>query len=353
MKKLLSAVIAAMLMLSCSTATFSATDSTASPDEAKKLVSMEMTELPSKLNYILFVDAGWNFDIDENETDIDKILDAINNAEFYIDVNWTGATIMGTYSDGTTEEIDPYLCTTSVADPASLGEIANEEDFEKAMAMICREYTINVELNGVTTSFKVTVNPYDFDVDYSDIYEFVSYTEPDKNVYDIDKDFSQEIIFDENGNEIIVDSLDFDLTGMTVTIKNKETGELITYGEDNIYLEFMHFPDEPELVPGEYTAFGEVYTDDGEIVPFDYLFKLTSANDNKTPGSSNPSTDSTTENNSKKPVSTPDTSDTAVNTSADNGAIQTGSPVSAGILAVVMLSGTVIAFLTYRKKLER
>ena len=351
MKKLLSAVIAAMLMLSCSTATFSATDSTASPDEAKKLVSMEMTELPSKLDYILFLDAGWNFDIDENETDPDKILDAINNAEFYINVDLTGATIMGTYSDGTTEEIDPDLCTTSVADPVNLGEINKEEDIEKALAMVYREYTINVELYGVTTSFNVTVDPYDFD--YSDIYEFVSYTEPDKNIYDIDKDFSQEILFDEEDNEIIVDSLDFDLTGMTVTIKNKETGELITYGEDNIYLNFMHFPDDPELVPGEYTAFGEVYTDDGEIVPFDYLFKLISTDDNKTPAPSNPSSDSTLENNSKKPVSKTDTPDTAVNTSADNGAIQTGNPVSAGILAVVMLSGTMIAFLTYRKKFER
>lgn len=347
MKKLLSIALVAVLMLTCSIGTFSANTAPASPDEAKQLVSIEMTELPSKTTYNLIDEAGWNIDIDENETDWEVIEEAILNAPFYINVDLSDAVITGTYSDGSTQEIDPSLCTTSVADPVKLADLVDIEDEDVLYSMICREYTINIEYLGVSTSFKVNVD-YSYEPEYSEIYEFVSYTDPVKNEYVIGEDFTEEVYIDDAGNEMLVEYLNFDLTGMTVTLKNTETGELVTYGEDNIYLEFRHDVIAPALVAGRYYALGTVITDEGELVSFDYLVTLVEADDNATE-ESKPVDNTDDIKEESKPTSTADTAEKAT---TDNNTVQTGRTSFAGLFLVLMLSATAITFIVYRRKVE-
>ena len=341
MKKLLSVLLVAVLALSMATVSFSA----ATPDEAKIVTSIEMTQLPDKTEYAFdMIEAGWsNADITDDifsVTDWDQLFE---NAVFFIDVDLTGAVITATYSDGSTEIIDNDLCTTSVADPASLKaffdaleNLETEEDAYAFLAMFIREYTINVEYEGATTSFNVNLTAPDIP-EYEEVYEFVSYTAPATNSY--------EVVYDE---EFGIYYLDFDLTGMTATVKNTETGELTTYGDDSIYIDFWFEKDEI-LAIGEQTADGYVFTDDGEVVYFEYKFIL----DDKeadTPEESKPAPNPDTDNDAQSSTKPASTADTATKT--DNNAIQTGNPTSAILLVIVMLSATALAVVFYRKKAE-
>lgn len=339
MKKLLSILLTTIIAFSFATVSFSA----ATPDEAKIVTSIEMTQLPDKTEYLFdMVEAGWNnADIDEdifNITGWDQILE---EAVFFIDVDLTGAVITATYSDGSKEVVDNDLCTTSVADPASmkaffeaLENLKTEEDAYAFLAMFIREYTINVEYQSAVTSFKVNVIADDYDLE--EVYEFVSYTKPATDSYEVIYDEFLECYY-----------LEFDITGMTATVKNIETGELTTYGDDSIYIDFWY--DETNApAPGEYVADGYVYTDDGEVVFFEYPFTIKGENtdtseDDKTP----PTPDKDDAQSSTKPEATKDT----VN-KTDNNAIQTGNPVTAILLVVVMLSATAVAYVFYRKKAE-
>ena len=349
MKKLLSLLLVAVLAITCSAVSFSATETSATPDEVKTVTSIEMTQLPDKTEYLFdMVEAGWDgSNIDEDifyATGWDQILE---DAVFFIDVDLTGAVITATYSDGSTAVVDNDLCTTSVADPASmkaffeaLENLETEEDAIAFLAMFIREYTINVEYQGAVTSFKVNVIADDYDLE--EVYEFVSYTNPATDSY--------EVIYDE---EFELYYLEFDLTGMTVTVKNTETGELETYGEENIYIDFWY--DETTIPEaGEHIASGMVFTESGEIVSFDYPFTIKSENTD-TPEDNKPAPKPDTDDaqSSTKPASTADTAtkDT-VNNKTDNNAIQTGNPVTAILLVVVMLSATAVAYVFYRKKAE-
>lgn len=346
MKKLLSVLLTAVLTLSFATVSFSA----ATPDEAKTVTSIEMTQLPDKTEYLFdMVEAGWDDSNANGYLDItvwDNLLEELEKAVFFINVDLTGAVITATYSDGSTEVIDNDLCTTSVADPVSLRaffeafeNMETEEDAYVIYEMLIREYTINVEYAGATTSFNVSLTYEDYS--YEEIYEFVSYTNPDTDNY--------EVIYDE---EIGFYWLEFDLTGMTVTVKNTETGELKTYGEEDIYIDFWY--DEADIpAPGEQIAEGMVFTESGEVVYFDYPFTL-KGEETDTPEESKPAPKPDTDKDaqsSTKPASTADTAtkDT-VNNKPDNNAIQTGNPVTAILLVVVMLSATAVAFVFYRKK---
>lgn len=375
MKKLISVFLTAILALSCTAVTFSAAETS-----EKELISIEMTKLPDKTEYALMEDdAVWDYEnIDSEDVDVedmDQLIELLKQVYLSIDVDLTGAEITATYSDGSTEVIDNDLCTTTLADPANLGEVLEailaEEDEAKAeelaAELVYREYTINVAYETAETTFAVTLTEPDYDFDST--YEVVSVKDPDKNTYVIEEDLYDEVYSDEfSDEEYTLKYVDFDLTGMEVTVLNTETEELTTYGPEDISIEYYFFDDE-EIVPDTYFTFGYITTDDGEIVMFDYEFGLVS--NGTTPEETQPTTgttddDSDDESETTVPQETTvadetkaqettassanaSTSDTASN-STSNGTVQTGSSAHAGILAVVMLSGAFVAFMVYRKK---
>lgn len=356
MKKLFSVLVAVMLILTCMMSTYAVAD-TATSDEAEPTVtSINIAKLPDKTSYTLFKDAGWdiNFDNIEDFENIEDFVNCILNAPFYIDIDLTGAVIDVMYSNGMVVQADVNECTTSVADPLRIGDIDVNITYEELEQLLFREYTIIVEYKGAKTTFKVNISDLYFgdDFKYSEIYEFVSYDDPLQKEYVIGKDTYIDSFYDYDDSEVFYETIDFDLTDITVTVKNKETGKLETYGEDNIFIDFSYTYSGTEslLTPGTYTALGEVITDDGEIVPFDYSFKLISEEEENK--KNKPSEDNKI--NGAESADTA-TSDTAKNkdTSADSGAVQTGNPVSAVVLALFMMSGATVAVFCTKKRLDK
>lgn len=352
MKKLLSAAIAVILALSCTVSAF-ATIETATPDAPREVQSIKFVQLPDKLVYT-DEDIIFDVDISEDETDINKIIEALKNAVFTLDIDLTGSILEVEYTDGTTDDLDYFLCETKVADPIKFSDldfsnIEAEEAYEAFMALIYRNYTVEVEFKGAKTSYTVLLEEQEYDPT-STIYEFVSYDDPLKKEYVLGKDVYEDIYIDDDGNEIPCETIDIDTTGMTVTLRNKETGELETFGEDDIYISLYNLiPVEgvPRLRAGRYCAIGEVWTDDG-MVPFTYILtiiddKTDNKNDDKKP------TDNT-KDDSTSDTATPSVSDKI---NVDNGAIQTGTPTTAIVLVVLLLSGSAALFFAYRRKLEK
>ena len=222
MKKLLSVLLTAVLALSCSAVTFSATESTATPDEVKKVASIEMTKAPDKTEYMLdMVEAGWDYENIDVDPDIDiedpdAMLELFEQVEFFINVDLTGAEITAAYSDGTTGVVDNSLCTTSVADPTSFRAVyeammnaETDEDFLALTAMVIREYTINVGYQDASTSFNVNLVEEEYDYESTE-YEFVSYTDPHGPVYVIEDDIVEEVIDYDEEDPYIYRYVDFD-----------------------------------------------------------------------------------------------------------------------------------------------
>ena len=346
MKKLLSILLVTVFVLSFSTVTLSAVELSATPDEAKTITSLEVQNLPNKIDYMIDqIEAGWNisnvnFGVDQANKEL--YYAEIEKAVFFINVDLTGAVIVATYNDGSTEVIDNNLCTTSVADPVNLrviyelmDNITTLEEAYAIEAMIIRNYTINVNYMGATTSFNVGLSELGReDLEDRTHYDFVSYTNPNE--------LSYEITYVE---ELGMYYVDFDITGMTVTVKNSVTGELTTYGEDNIFIYFW-FDTYEELADGELIAEGYVITDDGHNVIFDFPFTMNRENPTA-PEETTTTTQPTTGNDAKS------TTDTATNDTATkntlNDAIQTGESVTV-VLFIIMLSATAVAYIFYRKK---
>lgn len=352
MKKLFSIVISFMFVLSCSVSAFA---QTASPDEPKEVKSIKFERLPDKLIYTdedLILDA----DISEDETDFDKIIEALKTAVLTLDIDLSGAILNVEYADGTTDKLDNELCEVKVADPIKFSDfdfsnIETEEDYEKFMALIYRNYTVEVEYEGAKTSYTVLLKEQEYDPT-STIYEFVSYDDPLHKEYVLEEDVYEDVYYDDDDNEIPCEYLDIDVTGMTVTLRNKETGELETFGEDDIFIDFFNLIPEgaPKLKEGNYSTIGEVWTEDG-VVPFTYNFTIVSkktdnANDNKKPADKDNTSNSVSTSDSTKPSA-------SGKLKSDNSAVQTGSPVPAAVLAVLMLSGTAVVFFAYRRKFDR
>lgn len=352
MKKLLAIILAAVLVVSCSVVTFSAAETA-----EKELVSIEMTQLPDKLEYEFDSEAYFDFDnIDyENEPEtLEEIIQLLEQVYFVIDVDLTGAEITATYNDGSTELIDNELCTTSVADSINVKSfyeamlnVESEEDYEEVMAMLIREYTINVTYKTAETSFKVNVT----EPDYSEKYELVSVTNPNKNTYVIEDD----LYFDE---DLEITYVDLDLTGMVVTVLNKETGEILTFDSDDVELEYFFFDDE-EIKPGSYETMGYIIIDEDEYdcVFFDYEFELVNAE--KQEETTQPTTEKTDDSeivttSPTQSATTASVSETQKETTiatSNNDAVKTGVSLNTGILVVLMLSGAIFAILAYRKKI--
>lgn len=350
MKKLLSIAIAAMLVLSCTISAFAVqTPVGASADEADKTVtSIEFKTLPTKTDYNFSEsndgtgEAGVDLtDIIYHTSDDDADLDAYVKAHFFINVDLTGAVIEATYSDGTKSNADLSLCTTSVADPPSIFDVNIE-----------RQYTINVDYKGATTSFKVNLL---YDMEYDSDFEVVSFTMPKKTVYTMEDTYTDDYYDEETGEFINDIYFDIDTTGMSAVVRNKITGEMFDVTEEDIFCDTVTVDrDEPY---GEYGVFATacfiVDTDEGDeenLYDFaDFSFNVTFENTDAT----QPTVEPTTEGGKASSTSDTAKADTTKGNTNDNGTVQTGNEMTAVVLAILMISGVAFAFFCTRKRLEK
>lgn len=376
MKKILAVLLAAIMAVSFATVAFASTD-----DEALKLEGIELTRLPDKLEYTLddcdlYVgDVKLTEDVLENMSveDFDEIIENfVDNGRININVDFDGAELVAHYNNYLIDSVvNNEDCSVSVADPFRLSELKQYEDIDvedlteeelvavlnEIVGLIYREYTVDVTYEGFKTSYKIELVAEEFDIpDFGDLeskYEFVSYNNPSDRPYSISEEVYETVIYDEDGNEISVETVDVDTTGMTVTLKDKETGELVTFDEENAFfdIEFYHFTnDSVPLRAGNYYAIGTVYTYDYGVVPFYYTITFEDEEESevskadKADNNNNSTPDSADENTGKS-----STTDTPKSSSNSNGAIQTGDVVPATILLVLIL-GAVVAMYFYRRK---
>lgn len=122
------------------------------------------------------------------------------------------------------------------------------------------------------------------------LYEVVDFTAPDKKVYSLKDDIIPSYTENENGDIVAGDTVDFDGTGMSITVRNKLTGKTETYKYECRYMEnpedgslervdrwlTFEFNTEPgtKLTAGEYAARVICITEDGSYVCVDIPFTL-------------------------------------------------------------------------------
>lgn len=344
MKKVISLLIAAILALSCSFSAMALSDNSmvggSSVDQAPKVNSIKFLKLPTKMQYVLGSEAGWDMSGVKSEKDI-------INAPFFINVKLDGAVIEAQYSDGTTKTVDVKECKTSVADPVSITEINSEEDIVK----ILRQFTINVEYCGAKTTFKVkVVSPENDDSDNNDEYELVSINNLAKTVYS-KSDLIESSYYDEKIDDYVdCKALEIDTDKMSIIVKDKKTGELYTITSDNIYCD--------DVVVKDVNAKNQTLTVNAEAYAVDVEDESEYSKVETVKGSChfsfkikyNVSSSDNTSTNGSAPSSSA-TADTA--TPADNGAVQTGNPYPASILAALLVSGAAFAYFCSKKKIEK
>lgn len=346
MKKLLSAAIAVILALSCTVSAFAATDS-ASPDEPKTVESIDIKKLPDKLVYN-------DNDVTTSDEGVTSILEMLE-LEFALALDLTGAEIEATYSDGSVENVNPDDCTATLVDgfkmsvifdylsnmPDEMTEEAYVEWLNGLNAMIYRDYTVQVEYMGAkdTYTIKFEQSTSGSDPDYppyeESIYEVVSVKKPDKLYYT--KDDVEVDEYDEDDNMLWVS-----YEGLEVVVRNTETGELTTVkydADDGQYLYIDDIDKKNQTLTVEDWGFA---TDDSNVENdyFEFSFDVY-YNFDKTEPTTAPTT-----------TIKPATNDT-VTKSVDNGAIQTGTPTTAIVLVVLLLSGSAALFFAYRRKIEK
>lgn len=344
MKKLLSAAIAVILALSCTVSAFAATDS-ASPDEPKTVESIDIKKLPDKLVYN-------DNDVTTSDEGVTSILEMLE-LEFALALDLTGAEIEATYSDGSVGNVDPSDCTATLTDGFKMGMIYDyiynqnaetEEEYIEWLnglnAMIYRDYTVEVEYMGAKDSYTIKFEQAPSDPDYppyeESIYEVVSVKNPDKLYYSKDDVEVDEYYEDDN-------MLWVSYEGLEVVVRNTETGELTTVkyaADDGQYLYIDDIDEKNQTLTVEDWGFA---TDDLDVENdyFEFSFDIY-YNFDKT----EPTTAAPVEN--IKPAT-----DDTVAKSVDNGAIQTGTPTTAIVLVVLLLSGSAALFFAYRRKIEK
>ncbi len=264
MKKVISLLIAVIFTMLCTVLPVSATQET-------KVKSIEIKSYPDKLTYVENIDTDWKASSyskdykDEEEKRKDFEL------EFKFDLS--GMSVIATYEDDTTEEIPVSRLTLTVLDNVKLGEIANDIDaaggysynIDVVYEKLYRDYTVEVEYMGATDTFDVSLVEEASlmqDDDFHE-YEFVSFTPPNRKVYDIDTECSIEINDGEIPREY--EYIEIDATGMTATLRNCDTGEEVVFYEEDISAYIVNYPEESgSLKTGEHMALGEVYVKESE-----------------------------------------------------------------------------------------
>lgn len=379
MKRVLSLAIVLMLAFSCVFTAFAQTDDTATPDEAKKVTELKITKLPDKLTYtaedVIEPDIDLSKIADENATE-ESLIKYFSQFNLELKLDLTGMEIEAVYSDGTTEKVDAKDCKAELADPFNYGEVIKalieyeknmpeftedmtEDEFyellEKALKvlvdMIYREYTVNVSYQDAQTSYKITLensdDPFNPDLpDDNDRYEVVSVKAPEKvnytkaDIVDLaDYDYDDEPIYgftpDYKGMEVVVKDI---VTGKTYTIKFDGTEDIYV---DDVCVDFPDDKDQKFKVGCQIDVNELLGLDEDEEymtdVDFSFVVKY----------------------NVSKSAVTSSTKDTATkdtvtkSATGGNGAVQTGNPMTAVSVALVMLVASGAMFVCYRRKIEK
>lgn len=385
MKRVLSLAIVLMLAFSCVFTAFAQTDDTASPDEAKKVTELKITKLPDKLTYtsedVIEPDIDLSKIADENATE-ESLIKYFSQFNLELKLDLTGMEVEAVYNDGTTEKVDAKDCKAELADAFNYGDLfrtvmdynkqieelpedISVEEFLKLIEQanqvifntVYREYTVNVSYQDAQTSYKIMLeyldDPFNPDLpDDNDRYEVVSVKAPEKvnytkaDIVDLaDYDYDDEPIYgftpDYKGMEVVVKDI---VTGKTYTIKFDGTEDIYV---DDVCVDFPDDKDQKfkvgcqidvnELLGLE--ADEEYMTD----VDFSFVVKYNVSKSAVTPSSNGVS--------STKDTATKDT--VTKSATGGNGAVQTGNPMTAVSVALVMLVASGAMFVCYRRKIEK
>lgn len=385
MKKVMSLAIVLMLTLSCMFTAFAQTNDTASPDEAKKVTELKITKLPDKLTYttedMIEPDIDLSKIADENATE-ESIIKYFSQFNLELKLDLTGMEVEAVYNDGTTEKVDAKDCKAELADPFNYGdyikaiydyeknlpdftEDMTEDEFyellEKARkdldAMVYREYTVNVSYQDAKTSYKITLENINDVPQLDERYEVVSVKAPEKvNYTKADTDFFYEADMPYDGSPESKEYYDEtyfypDFKGLEVTVKDKITGKTYTKTfdgteEDIVYISPVYArPDDTKTnlevyVMGDVNEWFNLPEDEEYSTEVTGTFKV-NYYANGVPSNGNSSTNDTA------------TKDTLNDSQNNSGAVQTGNPMTAVSVALVMLvaSGAMLVF--YRRKIEK
>lgn len=385
MKRVLSLAIVLMLTLSCMFTAFAQTNDTASPDEAKKVTELKITKLPDKLTYttedMIEPDIDLSKIADENATE-ESIIKYFSQFNLELKLDLTGMEVEAVYSDGTTEKVDAKDCKAELADPFNYGdyikaiydyeknlpeftEDMTEDEFyellEKARkdldAMVYREYTVNVSYQDAKTSYKITLENINDVPQLDDRYEVVSVKAPEKvNYTKADTDFFYEADMPYDGSPESKEYYDEtyfypDFKGLEVTVKDKITGKTYTKTfdgteEDIVYISPVYARPDDTKTNLEVYVMGDV--NEWLNLPEDeeYSTEVTGTFKVNYYANGVPSKDTAT-----KDTATNDT--VTKSATGGNGTVQTGNPMTAVSVALVMLVASGAMFVCYRRKIEK
>lgn len=392
MKKVMSLAIVLMLAFSCVFTAFAQTDDTASPDEAKKVTELKITKLPDKLTYtaedVISPDLDGLEIPDDEEVTEETIIKYFSQFNLELKLDLTGMEVEAVYSDGTTEKVDAKDCKAELADPFNYGEVIKalieyeknmpdfkedmtEDEFEKIVTesnskfygMIYREYTVNVSYQDAQTSYKITFVNINDVPQLDDRYEVVSVKAPEKvNYTKADTDFFYEADMPYDGSPESKEYYDEtyfypDFKGLEVTVKDKITGKTYTKTfdgteEDIVYISPVYTRPDDTKTNLEVYVMGDV--NEWLNLPEDeeYSTEVTGTFKVNYYANGVPSKDiSSTKDTSTKDTATNDT--VTKSATGGNGAVQTGNPMTAVSVALVMLVASGAMFVCYRRKIEK
>ena len=392
MKRVLSLAIVLMLAFSCVFTAFAQTDDTASPDEAKKVTELKITKLPDKLTYtaedVIEPDLDGLEIPDDEEVTEETIIKYFSQFNLELKLDLTGMEVEAVYSDGTTEKVDAKDCKAELADPFNYGEAIKalieyeknmpdfkedmtEDEFEKIVTelnsklngMIYREYTVNVSYQDAQTSYKITFKNVNDVPQLDERYEVVSVKAPEKvNYTKADTDFFYEADMPYDGSpesKKYYDETYFypEFKGLEVTVKDKITGKTYTKTfdgteEDMVYISSVDARPDVTMTNLEVYVMGDV--NEWLNLPEDeeYSTEVTGTFKVNYYANGVPSKDiSSTKDTATKDTATKDT--VTKSATGGNGAVQTGNPITAVSVALVMLVASGAMFVCYRRKIEK
>ena len=192
----------------------------------------------------------------------------------------------------------------------------------------------------------------------SKTYEFVSYTPPTRDTYIFeDSAYPGSLIYPNLLNYFI----DLDDTGMTVTVKNKLTGELEVYGDESVEDRLLSIPHLYVTFKksGKINQFTTLFLDNGEVMGFDYSVNVIFRNTDWETQPSPSENDFTIESTTQRPAPQISTADSATSdevivapTTVSNKPVGTGDFFPSCLVFVTISALTMVAIVAYRKKKE-
>lgn len=225
--------------------------------------------------------------------------------------------------------------------------------------MIYREYTVNVSYQDAQTSYKINFKNIWPDVpELDDRYEVVSVKAPEKvNYTKADTDFFYEADMPYDGSPESKEYYDEtyfypEFKGLEVTVKDKITGKTYTKTfdgteEDMVYISPVYVRPDDTMTNLEVDVMGDV--NEWLNLPEDeeYSTEVTGTFKVNYYANGVPSKDIS----STKDTATKDT--VTKSATGGNGAVQTGNPMTAVSVALVMLVASGAMFVCYRRKIEK